>query len=166
MQKDIKLPMSRCLRNFGTNNFFFGTITFWAISRDILRGPRLFWPLKMSLEMAQKVVVPQKKNYVPQFLKQRDINSYYTNLLRFLERSIIFCFLSLSAKAGGWNLSPDIHESWLHRLVSVLLVLWLGYISELFQREKGGGGIFCLPHTGCWPPPPPSSKELREVKII
>jgi hypothetical protein len=31
----------------------------------------------MSLEMAQKVIVPQKKNYVPQFLKQRDINSYY-----------------------------------------------------------------------------------------
>jgi hypothetical protein len=30
----------------------------------------------MSLEMAQKVIVPQKKNYVPQFLKQRDINSY------------------------------------------------------------------------------------------
>jgi hypothetical protein len=31
----------------------------------------------MSLETAQKVIVPQKKNYVPQFLKQRDINSYY-----------------------------------------------------------------------------------------
>jgi hypothetical protein len=30
----------------------------------------------MSLETAQKVIVPQKKNYVPQFLKQRDINSY------------------------------------------------------------------------------------------
>jgi hypothetical protein len=24
--------------------FFCGTITLWAISRDILRGPRLFWP--------------------------------------------------------------------------------------------------------------------------
>jgi hypothetical protein len=31
----------------------------------------------MSLEKAQKVIVPQKKNYVPQFLKQRDINSYF-----------------------------------------------------------------------------------------
>jgi hypothetical protein len=31
----------------------------------------------MSLEMAHKVIVPQKKNYVPQFLKQRDINSYF-----------------------------------------------------------------------------------------
>jgi hypothetical protein len=26
--------------------------------------------------MAHKVIVPQKKNYIPQFLKQRDINSY------------------------------------------------------------------------------------------
>jgi hypothetical protein len=34
----------------------------------------------MSLEMAHKVIVPQKKNYVPQFLKQRDINSYYVRL--------------------------------------------------------------------------------------
>ncbi len=32
--------------------------------------------------MAQKVIVPQKKNYVPQFLKQRDINSYF--LISFL----------------------------------------------------------------------------------
>ena len=31
----------------------------------------------MSLETAQKVIVLQKKNYVPHFLKQRDINSYY-----------------------------------------------------------------------------------------
>ena len=46
--------------------------------RDIifLRGQKSLGPLKMFLEMAQKVIVPQKKNYVPQFLKQRDINSY------------------------------------------------------------------------------------------
>ncbi len=31
----------------------------------------------MSLEMAHKVIVPPKKNYIPQFLKQQDINSYY-----------------------------------------------------------------------------------------
>jgi hypothetical protein len=35
----------------------------------------------MSLEMAHKVIVPPKKNYIPQFLKQRDINSYYTRQL-------------------------------------------------------------------------------------
>ncbi len=32
-------------------------------------------PLKMSLEMAHKVILPPKTNYIPQFLKQRDINS-------------------------------------------------------------------------------------------
>ena len=37
----------------------------------------------MSLETAQKVIVPQKKNYVPQFLKQRDINSYRVLCLQF-----------------------------------------------------------------------------------
>ncbi len=30
----------------------------------------------MSREMAHKVILPPKKNYIPQFLKQRDINSY------------------------------------------------------------------------------------------
>jgi hypothetical protein len=33
--------------------------------------------------MAQKVIVPQKKNYVPQFLKQRDINSYFDSRASF-----------------------------------------------------------------------------------
>jgi hypothetical protein len=33
-------------------------------------------PLKMSLEMAHQVIVPQKKNYVPKFLKQRDIGNF------------------------------------------------------------------------------------------
>ena len=41
------------------------------------RGQKSLGPLKMSLEMAHKVIVPQKKNYVPQFLKQWYINSYY-----------------------------------------------------------------------------------------
>jgi hypothetical protein len=35
----------------------------------------------MSLEMAHKVILPPKKNYIPQFLKQRDINSYNTTAL-------------------------------------------------------------------------------------
>ncbi len=40
------------------------------------RGQKSRGPLKMSLEMGHKVIVPTKKNYVPQFLKQQDINSY------------------------------------------------------------------------------------------
>jgi hypothetical protein len=34
----------------------------------------------MSLKMAHKVILPPKKNYIPQFLKQRDINSYYSEI--------------------------------------------------------------------------------------
>jgi hypothetical protein len=30
----------------------------------------------MSQEMAHKVIVPKKKNYVPKFLKQRDIGNF------------------------------------------------------------------------------------------
>jgi hypothetical protein len=36
--------------------------------------------------MAHKVILPPKKNYIPQFLKQQDINSY--NFLR-----IQYCFI-------------------------------------------------------------------------
>jgi hypothetical protein len=40
-------------------------------------GASTFLTPKLSLEMANKVILPPKKNYIPQFLKQRDINSYY-----------------------------------------------------------------------------------------
>jgi hypothetical protein len=43
----------------------------------------------MSLEMAHKVIVPQKKNYVPQFLKQRDINSYCVSSKRVKHRAML-----------------------------------------------------------------------------
>jgi hypothetical protein len=33
--------------------------------------------------MAHKVIVPPKTNYIPQFLKQRDINSYYATSKNF-----------------------------------------------------------------------------------
>ncbi len=45
-------------------------------ARDNLRGQKSLGPLKMSLEMAHKVILPPTKNYIPQFLKQWDINSY------------------------------------------------------------------------------------------
>jgi len=40
----------------------------------------------MSLEMAHKVILPPKKNYIPQFLKQRDINSYSSFSLKGISR--------------------------------------------------------------------------------
>jgi hypothetical protein len=45
-----------------------------------LRGQKSLGPLKMSLKMAHKVILPPKKNYIPQFLKQRDINSCFRPL--------------------------------------------------------------------------------------
>jgi hypothetical protein len=40
------------------------------------RGQKSLGPLKMFREMAHKVIVPPKKNYVPKFLKQRDIGNF------------------------------------------------------------------------------------------
>ncbi len=59
----INVPLFKKLRDI---IFFCGTITLWAISRDILRegqfrGQKSWGPLKMSREMAHKVIVPQKK---------------------------------------------------------------------------------------------------------
>jgi hypothetical protein len=42
----------------------------------------------MSLEMAHKVILPPKKNYIPQFLKQRDINSYYAQIPQLHDRTL------------------------------------------------------------------------------
>jgi hypothetical protein len=41
--------------------FCFGLFSLWGISLDILRGLDFFDPLKISLEMAYKVICPQKK---------------------------------------------------------------------------------------------------------
>jgi hypothetical protein len=42
----------------------------------------------MSLEMAHKVILPPKKNYIPQFLKQRDINSYIASVVQLKEKNL------------------------------------------------------------------------------
>ncbi len=47
----INVPLFKKMRDI---IFFCGTITFWAVSRDILRGPRLFWPLKLSRAQGSK----------------------------------------------------------------------------------------------------------------
>ncbi len=52
----------------------------------------------MSLEMAHKVIVPPKKNYIPQFLKQRDINSYYSGLNE----------SSLAPTSNGWTVDNTV----------------------------------------------------------
>ncbi len=85
----INVPLFKKLRDI---IFFCGTITLWAISRDILRGPRLFWPLKfrgqksrgplkMSREMAHKVIVPPKKIMSQSFLNNGTLVILCTRVL-------------------------------------------------------------------------------------
>jgi len=92
----MKIPIYRKFGKFERLFFVFGQISAWNISRDILRGPQLFWslncvslrsgnlgvkkvlvPIKISLEMSHKVICPQKKNNHPHFQNQRYNNSYY-----------------------------------------------------------------------------------------
>jgi hypothetical protein len=54
----------------------------------------------MSLKMAHKVILPPKKNYIPQFLKQRDINSYYVPASYILYLSDFCRFLLCTC---GWE---------------------------------------------------------------
>ncbi len=67
---NVFLPLFKKLRDI---IFLGGTITLRAISRDILRGPRLFWPLNCPSKWLIKLL-SRKKNYDPQFLKKRYIN--------------------------------------------------------------------------------------------
>jgi hypothetical protein len=71
---------------------------------DPWRGQKSLGPLKMSREMAHKVMVPQKNNYVPQFLKQRYINSYL--LFSYFITYIHTFIQSHSSVAIRWGLSP------------------------------------------------------------
>jgi hypothetical protein len=48
----------------------------------------------MSREMAHKVIVPPKKNYVPKFLKQRDIG----NLM--YQSAVVYCCCVLLSVVG------------------------------------------------------------------
>ena len=52
---------------------FFGDNNFLSHFSGHFEGASTFLTPKLSLA----ALVPQKKNYVPQFLKQRDINSYF-----------------------------------------------------------------------------------------
>ena len=45
----------------------------------------------MSLEMAHKVIVPPKKNYVPKFLKQRDIGNFMYQCCCVLLLCVVVC---------------------------------------------------------------------------
>ncbi len=65
--------------------------------------------------MAHKVILPPKKNYIPQFLKQRDINSYYVtdgNIMYLTDASrfLISCVIQHYAPVVGWGLEEQMHN--------------------------------------------------------
>jgi hypothetical protein len=56
----------------------------------------------MSREMAHKVIVPPKKNYVPKFLKQRDIGNFM------YQSAVVYCCcVLLSVVGSSWVRFPD-----------------------------------------------------------
>ncbi len=65
-----------------------------SCARDNLRGQKSLGPLKMSLEMAHKVIVPPKKNYVPKFLKQLDIGNFM------YQSAVVYCCCVLLSVVG------------------------------------------------------------------
>ena len=84
----------------------------------------------MSLEMAHKVIVPPKKNYIPQFLKQRDIGNFM------YQSAVVYCCcVLLSVVACSFVL-----------LCVVACKMGL-LVCEHVLRV---GGV-----VGCWAPPPP-----------
>jgi hypothetical protein len=58
--------------------FFCRQITLWVISRDILRGPRLFWPLNCP-KMAHKLIFLKTKNNIPNFQDHRYIGNFMSH---------------------------------------------------------------------------------------
>ncbi len=59
--------------------FFLRANYFMAISRDILRGQKSRGPLKISREMAHKVICPKTKNYLPNFQNQLYIGNFMSH---------------------------------------------------------------------------------------
>ena len=99
------------------------------------KGASTFLTPKLSLEMANKVIVPQKINYVPHFLKQRDINSYYVLLL----------YIIYVMESGRFSQSPAFFKRAGHNVEGFLLYVPLRrFYSVLYiplfcrSREKCG----------------------------
>ncbi len=105
----------------------------------------------MSLEMAHKVIVPPKKNYIPQFLKQRDINSYYTAAYVFLTPPIVYQICGKNLKpAEDLPLNSFIQEQELFPLAKTAATLQKNLAKEgrlpnfptsVFAKVRGEPGI-------------------------
>jgi hypothetical protein len=69
----INVPLFKKLRDI---IFFLRDNNFMSHFEGHFRGQKCRGPLKMSREMAHKVIVKKKKNVVPKFLKQQDIGNF------------------------------------------------------------------------------------------
>ena len=69
----INVPLFKKMRDIID---FLGDNHFISHFEGQFRGQKSRGPLKMSREMDHKVILPQKINYVPNFLKQRDIGNF------------------------------------------------------------------------------------------
>ncbi len=73
--------------------------------------------------MAQKVIVPQKKNYVPQFLKQRDINSYLKTRQKKVIKKTSLTNMSKSRKSAYFRHVFDNNFFW-YILLTLFQRIW------------------------------------------
>ncbi len=93
----------------------------------------------MSLEMAHKVILPPKKNYIPQFLKQRDINSYIVGGL-FVGVTLLFDVKNRTSSNIFHPLlyiietSQNVFKKWIAFHVLFLIRLKFGFIKLSFLR--------------------------------
>ena len=68
--------------------------TFLTPALGQFRGQKSRGPLKMSREMAHKVILPPKKNYIKKFLKQRDIGIFI------YQSAVVYCCCVLLSVVG------------------------------------------------------------------
>ncbi len=86
----INVPLFKKLRD----KIFFDPLNCPERSEGQFRGQKSRGPLKISREMAHKVIVPPKKNYVPKFLKQRDIGNFM------YQSAVVYCCCGLLSVVG------------------------------------------------------------------
>jgi hypothetical protein len=93
--------------------------------------------------MAQKVIVPQKKNYFPQFLKQRDINSYWAPATPPPPLRALLFVISIQ-RPNSWTKSRKKSKEFSSLLFTVTALPWNFYFFKHTQpltvslKEKGG----------------------------
>ncbi len=95
--------------------------------------------------MAHKVILPPKKNYIPQFLKQRDINSYCLSACNVLLMGLFSKLLSSIVLDFRGHSSDDDKSMGLASMASMqessttkwLRFNWWNYFLFIFEERSG-----------------------------